>query len=47
MQARPRTTASAPLWFAVMETFSLGSTYATMLCRQFGYDPDETRKRAR
>jgi len=35
----------SPRWFAVLETFSLGSTYAAELCRRFGLDPDEMVKR--
>lgn len=34
-----------PRWIAIMDTFALGSTYAHMLCRRFGYDPDEMVKR--
>jgi hypothetical protein len=30
-----------PRWVAVMDTFHLGSTYAHLLCRKFGLDPDE------
>lgn len=30
-----------PRWVAVMQTFSLGSTYSHELCRRFGFDPDE------
>ena len=30
-----------PRWTAVMWTFGLGSTYAQLLCRRFGFDPDE------
>lgn len=32
-------------WVAVMDAFALGSTYAQMLCRLFGLDPDEMVKR--
>jgi hypothetical protein len=28
-------------WVAVMDQFSLGSSYAHELCRRFGLDPDE------
>lgn len=34
-----------PRWIAVMESFSLGATFATQLCRRFGLDPDEEVKR--
>jgi hypothetical protein len=34
-----------PRWVAVMDAFSLGSTYAVQLCRRFGLDPDEQVKR--
>lgn len=30
-----------PRWVAVMDTFSIGSTYAHQLCRRFGFNPDE------
>ena len=30
-----------PRWVAVMDAFSLGSTYAAELCRRFGIDPEE------
>jgi hypothetical protein len=40
--ARARTSRGYnPRWVAVMETFALGSTYATTLCVRFGFDPDE------
>ena len=29
-----------PAWVKVQEAFSLGSTYASQLCRRFGFDPD-------
>ena len=28
-------------WVAVMDTFSLGSTFSHQLCRRFNLDPDE------
>jgi hypothetical protein len=34
-----------PRWVAVMDTFSLGSTFAHELCRVHGFDPDELVKR--
>lgn len=34
-----------PRWVAVMDTFTLGSTYSHQLCRRFGLDPDEQVKR--
>lgn len=34
-----------PRWVGVMDSFSLGSTYARNLCRRFGFDPDEMVKR--
>jgi hypothetical protein len=34
-----------PLWTAVMDTFALGSTYSSQLCRRFGHDPDMTVRR--
>lgn len=39
--AKPRQAGRAPRWVAVMDTFGLGSTYATQLCRKYGLDPDE------
>lgn len=30
-----------PRWVAVMDTFSLGSTFAHQLCARFHFDPDE------
>jgi hypothetical protein len=30
-----------PLWSAVADRFSLGSTYATQLCCRFDFDPNE------
>ena len=30
-----------PLWAAIMDTFIVGSTYAHLICRRFGHDPDE------
>lgn len=41
MNARPRTCGESPRWVAVMDTFALGSTYATQLCAAHGLDPDE------
>lgn len=40
MNAKPRTCGDSPRWVAVMDTFALGSTYATQLCRAHGLDPD-------
>ena len=34
-----------PCWTAVMDAFSLGSTYSRELCWRFGLDPDEMVKR--
>ena len=34
-----------PRWRAVMETFKLGSTYATALCERFRLDPEEKVRR--
>ena len=34
-----------PRWVAVMDTFGLGSTFATQLVARFGLDPDEMVKR--
>lgn len=34
-----------PLWTAVVRTFGLGSTYATILCRRHGFNPDERVRR--
>jgi len=34
-----------PRWVAVTESFTVGSTYAHLLCRRFGLDPDEKVKR--
>lgn len=34
-----------PRWVAVMDTFVVGSTYAHLICRRFGMDPDEMVKR--
>jgi hypothetical protein len=28
-------------WVAVKDTFLVGSTYAHLICRRFGLDPDE------
>ncbi len=33
-----------PRWHMVKETFCLGSTYAALLCRWAGVDPDEQAK---
>jgi hypothetical protein len=30
-----------PRWVAVMDTFSLGSTFAQLACQVHGFDPDE------
>lgn len=30
-----------PRWVAVMDTFSLGSTFSKQLCARFGLNPDE------
>jgi hypothetical protein len=32
-------------WAAVADQFALGSTYATQLCRRFGFDPNEIVRR--
>lgn len=32
-----------PRWSAVACIFSVGSGHASMLCKRFGFDPDETR----
>lgn len=45
--ARPNRTTEAPRWVAVMDTFALGSTSATNLCRAFGLDPHERVQGAR
>lgn len=45
--ARPDRTTDAPRWVAVMDTFGLGSTSATELCRRFGLDPHERVRGAR
>lgn len=34
-----------PRWFAVSQTFQLGSTYAHALCARFGLDPEEKVRR--
>jgi hypothetical protein len=34
-----------PRWVAVMDAFSLGSTYARQLCAHFDLDPHEMVKR--
>ena len=34
-----------PRWKAVMDTFGLGSTYATALCQRYGLDPDQKVRR--
>lgn len=34
-----------PRWVAAMDTFIVGSTYAHLICRRFGFDPDEMVKR--
>lgn len=39
--ARPNRRGKAPRWVGVMDAFALGSTYAKLLCRRFGLDPDE------
>lgn len=31
----------SPRWVAVMDSFSLGSTFAHQLCIRFNLDPDE------
>lgn len=31
-------------WGAVMRVFACGSTTAKALCREFGFDPDETKR---
>lgn len=41
MNAKPRHPGEWPRWVAVMDTFALGSTYATQLCRAHGLDPDQ------
>ncbi|WP_156959039.1 hypothetical protein [Labrenzia sp. DG1229] len=46
--ARARSTRKGvkhPRWTAVMDAFSLGSTYSRELCRRFGLNPDEMVKR--
>lgn len=40
MNAKPKTCGDSPRWVAVMDTFALGSTYATQLCRAHGLDPE-------
>lgn len=37
--------AAHPRWTAVMDNFMLGSTFASQLCRRFGFDPNEMVKR--
>ena len=34
-----------PRWACVMESFSMGSTYARDLCRRYNVDPDELVRR--
>jgi hypothetical protein len=41
MNAKPRRNGEAPRWVAVMDTFGLGSTYASDLCLAYKLDPDE------
>lgn len=31
----------SPLWVRVSDTFCLGSTYSSQLCRKHGYDPEK------
>jgi hypothetical protein len=45
MNSRPRRKSAR--WVAVMERFSLGSTYAHQLCARFDLDPDEEIKALR
>ena len=37
-------TRNFPLWVKVMDTFALGSTYATELCRIHGFNPDAMKR---
>lgn len=39
--ARPNDDVPCPRWAAVCDRFGMGSTYATELCRQYGFDPHE------
>lgn len=39
--ARPNRTTEAPRWVAIVDTFGIGCTSATELCRRFGLDPHE------
>lgn len=39
--ARSRKAGRHPRWVAVMDTFALGPSMAYVLCRRFGFDPDE------
>ena len=39
--ARPKTCGESPRWVAVSDTFALGSTYSSELCRVYGVDPYE------
>ena len=34
--------ASGPRWSFVMDVFGVGSTAAKIMCREAGFDPDET-----
>lgn len=40
--ARPRR--RGPRWVGVMERTGMGSTASALLCRRFGFDPDEAVK---
>jgi len=39
--AKPSKRGSVVRWAAVADTFALGSTYATELCKRHDLDPDE------
>ena len=41
MNVRPERPGRWPRWSAVSESFGLGSTFATQLCKRFALDPDE------
>lgn len=42
--ANSRPKRKGPRWVGVMERTGMGSTASTLLCRRFGFDPDEVVK---
>ncbi len=42
--ARPKDEFHSPLWVIVKDIFAVGKTQAVVICKHYGFDPDEMRQ---